>query len=1092
MNLITLNTKPLGTIHTFETNSLFEAIRIVKNPNLAYKPNDSSSIKEIEILKVRFNQNYLDVINDDHIKILNRMNIQVVTNKTKDNEINKKCNKYIFHKNNKWYPVVMFKGLNNTVSRKKVDISSLEDDFVKLVLKSYTKDDIENALKDKKKMSELVNSFISKNVNNVKLISEYESSMMEKMKEKYKKDFNKNDKDDAKIYDSVHFKKWYSKNMLPSSSGGTVAVASPFSPSSQSPSSQSSRKRGREITLKEIIEENFEKYKFFINDLSPFLINELANLINQKLLTRNKVPKIETSYICYTDNDFITTIITEFRDKIESTAKYEFIKSISYDEFLLDDITFNNNLMHSDFLLDEKFYELAKYGQDGAVNTGLNTVPIELQDSDLNTGSNNLSEQVGGMYSASNQRGSEYETVAGTDDKFNDMFSSVLAFCDTIHDFSGQFSKETIMKNYKKNAVYLSNVKENDVFGSKEIMALQDLCLSQVQATIMERPLRTSSMNDKNKTDAEIEAESVYSTNPWEANFMSRFFYSIFPEEEKNRVVKLNIFSNYHEENFVQYLIDNGYTEYFFDMTIASVNDNNNNKLFSQSRLFKKMDKVEIKQTKTNISKWWDPSTGGKFNETQLDDFNKILKTEVLQEHTYKNTSFVFNKILSSGTQVQFKYNYKFHELTIPDNNFTINNCVFGILRPEVGVGVGSEIKPIIPDEIRPMVFYDMKRSGDHGQVMFMKKYNKNMNTKDDKKKKAFLITGDSMCAIKALFEKQPVLFKKYYIHGGQRKIGIYFYDPKTETENLGREYLILKNAEYFNKTNIDKLIEYDKLNKLKPVNGKFNLTLETDTKKIVLTIEQLKVEKDSNLKSMVSFFELHKFFVVEGDKIITKLKDSIAGIKTNKDEYVNIILKKEKKEKDDKKNFAVILERAIIKFEEQNKKLGENRLTIFQTRKDKLIKLHDETVEGFLKIGDVELIKNQGTFKAKINNNVENIDIILTKYIYLLDKYVNLFENKTLYNEYIYKFNTELFKTELFKTELFKTDKLFEKLNKKIEIIKILNKSITETTTPETTTPETTTPETTTIQEKLKGFLNQVKYSLTKSLQIKYLHYIF
>jgi len=1073
MNLITLNTKPLGTIHTFETNSLFEAIRIVKNPNLAYKPNDSSSIKEIEILKVRFEQKYLDVINDDHIKILNRMNIQVVTNKTKDNEINKKCNKYIFHKNNKWYPVVMFKGLNNTVSRKKVDTSSLEDDFVKLVLKSYTKDDIENALKDKTKMSELVNSFISKNVNNVKLISEYESSMMEKMKEKYKKDFNKNDKDDAKIYDSVHFKKWYSKNMLPSSSGGTVAVAS-----RQSQLSPSSRKRGYE----EMMTENAYK----------FLINELSNFFN----TYNK-----------SQTQDINTIISNFTGSSKTTATYDFMQSISYDEFLLSEDTFNNYLKQSDFLLDEKFYELEQSGQDSAVNQGSNNSPIPMEEDiadkvaqsgqdNVNQGSNNVS--LGGMYSGS--RGSNYETVAGTDDKFNDMFSSVLAFCDTIHDFSGQFSKETIMKNYKKNVVYIKNVTQDKVMGSKEIMALQDLCLSQVQATMMDRPLRTSSMNEP-KTESKTESESVNNTHPWEANFMSRFFYSIFPEEEKNRIIKLNIATKHHEEKFIEYLKNNDYTEYFFDMTIASVNDmkDPNKKIFSQSSLFTKMAQPEnnIKQTKTNISKWWDPSTGGAFSGMQLNDFNEVLKNEVLQEHSYKKdkkdnieNKFVFDKIQSDNI-ISFKNNNESIDLEIPKDNFTINNCVFGILRPTT--------EDIIPDEVRPMVYYDMKRSGDHGQVMFMKKYNKIMKNRS---KKAFLITGDSMCAIKALFEKQPVLFKKYYIHEGQRKIGIYFYDPATE--DLSREYLILKHAEYFNKTNIDKLIEYDKLNKLKPVNGNFNLTLETDTKKIVLTIEQLKVEKDSNLKSMVSFFELHKFFVVEGDKIITKLKDSIAGIKTNKEESVNIILEKEKKEKDDKKKFAVILERAIIEFEEQNKKLGENRLTIFKTRKDKLIKLHDETVEGFLKIGGVELIKNQGTFKAKINNNVENIDIILTKYIYLLDKYVNLFENKTLYNEYIYKFNTELFKfnTELFNTELFKTDKLFEKLNKKIEIIKILNKSITETTTsetttsetttPETTTPETTTPETETIQEKLKGFLNQVKYSLTKSLQIKYLHYIF
>jgi hypothetical protein len=374
-----------------------------------------------------------------------------------------------------------------------------------------------------------------------------------------------------------------------------------------------------------------------------------------------------------------------------------------------------------------------------------------------------------------------------------------------------------------------------------------------------------------------------------------------------------------------------------------------------------------------------------------------------------------------------------------------------------------------------------------------MKKYNKIMKGKN---KKAFLITGDSMCAIKALFEKQPVLFKKYYIHEGQRKIGIYFYDPATE--DLSREYLILKHAEYFNKTNLDKNIEYND-NKLEPITKSINLKL-VDDGKIEITIEgdipggNKKQLIQENYVKINNFFELYKFFVVESSEIIIQLNTSIQKIKETQVEYNNIIEQSVNGIKLKKIEFAVILSKALKGFEEEFKNLKDTRETIFENRKIKLITLHNDTVNGFFQKEQQKLIKEQGKLKAILDKNVENIDIVLTKYIYLLEKN----EGYEDFDEYI-----KTFYTSLIRLNIKELSQDFTNIIKKINIIEVPNiqqeqsTSKTATLTANTPTPTANTPTPTaneikqSISEKIKDFMTSItSLILSGSLRIKYLHY--
>ena len=81
MKTIALNTNNMGKILTFEMKTLFEAIYAVKNPVKMYKLENLNNIEEIESYEKRIEKNGQE-------NVLEKMKIQIITSKTKNEDIN--------------------------------------------------------------------------------------------------------------------------------------------------------------------------------------------------------------------------------------------------------------------------------------------------------------------------------------------------------------------------------------------------------------------------------------------------------------------------------------------------------------------------------------------------------------------------------------------------------------------------------------------------------------------------------------------------------------------------------------------------------------------------------------------------------------------------------------------------------------------------------------------------------------------------------------------------------------------------------------------------------------------------------------------
>ena len=203
--LKTIVTIPLGKIKCFETDTLFEAMYAVKNPIQMYKL-DTTSVKNkyiqnVEKNKIALGQRYLKILRENHIKTLKRRKIQVITDETDPNDINHNF-KLIYRKGIKWYAVVLFQQGGG-------DDDILEEAFVKHIMDNYESDveKIKVLMNDHDTMVKWIESFKKTHKH---LIELYEKELEENIKNKYLEE-HKDEHNDKDIFESQHFKDWYSK-----------------------------------------------------------------------------------------------------------------------------------------------------------------------------------------------------------------------------------------------------------------------------------------------------------------------------------------------------------------------------------------------------------------------------------------------------------------------------------------------------------------------------------------------------------------------------------------------------------------------------------------------------------------------------------------------------------------------------------------------------------------------------------------------------------------------------------------------------------------------------------------------------------------
>lgn len=462
----------------------------------------------------------------------------------------------------------------------------------------------------------------------------------------------------------------------------------------------------------------------------------------------------------------------------------------------------------------------------------------------------------------------------------DNVFDTILSFCDTIHDFNKHYTKDYILQEYEKNTNYMKSYSKLLDRENFHILQLRNLCISQrnissasaspSSASVSSSDVSASSSANIQKAESDKETEAPPSGLGWEAMFLSRFYYSMMDHKEHQRVYKLNIKNETYAEKFAEYLNKHKYTQYFFDTGISGNIYDDTFDQYSFRELINKLENKNITQFDT-VAKWWDPSSGGNqdIDYNQLQKFSEILKKEIMIDD-----EFILNNITTSN--VVYSSNV---EISVPKEGFTINKCREGIEQE--------------PKTLNPMNYYDLKRSGDHGQVMYMKHLNENRIDE-----KIFLITGDAMCAVKAMYEKQPVLFKKY--HGDLRRdryVDLYFYNPFTA--NLSREYLLLQNKHLLNQGDIkiEKIvIEINSNSRVY-----YEYTLESFVKnKFTIKIQEKELEQeqihekiDTNYRELADIFH-HVQFVVDFDNYKSQIEEYINEINTADNTYTELETKME------------------------------------------------------------------------------------------------------------------------------------------------------------------------------------------------------
>jgi hypothetical protein len=351
----------------------------------------------------------------------------------------------------------------------------------------------------------------------------------------------------------------------------------------------------------------------------------------------------------------------------------------------------------------------------------------------------------------------------------------------------------------------------------------------------------------------------------WERVFLSNFYYNFTNLHETQHIYKLNITDDNHAYHLAKYLSQHNYGYYFYDMTISSSSSDIVSK--SCGYTFSAMTDILKEQNisdRVTIAKWWDPSKGGNDvwnsksednGNTTLDAFNKVLQSSVVQPLSGHNK---LCEITTGGKQMRLSDGTL---KEIPDNGFTIAYSVDKISNND-----------------NSLLYYDLKRSGDHGQIMYLKHLNSNL---DADKKMGFLITGDSMCVTKALLEKVPVLFKLYSNSGidGNLQMDLYFYNPIMT--DVSRERLILQHKAYFTDIAIINERIETSINQgaLAQLSYMFELNnenkIEIKTKLYADTVQNTELIQKNYLE-LASFIRAYDFFI----KPITNSKCALFMIK--------------------------------------------------------------------------------------------------------------------------------------------------------------------------------------------------------------------
>lgn len=833
-NLKTIVTVPLGTIKAFETDSLFKAMYAVKNPMSMYElesspKHKSKYLESIEENKAFLQQRYLRLLKESHVKKLTRRRIQVINDDTDPKDIREKF-KIIYRKGDKWYAVVLqdntnggghtttivpTKGKKSTKGKHTQPFKDeLEEAFIKHILKNYGNDEsdivekLKEIAKDRETVMQWINSFLSKKESHVKHIAAYEKEMKANIKRFYMDTYGdkykrKKDKD---VFESPHFKKWYVRNSSSVLSGGTKSGYST-------------------VTQDCVLDRNGE-------------CSDPLSRLTQRNSTMSSANNEPTS----PDTSGFMAVNTD------------------YMEFgMYDEANYYKNITTSN----------REYNIDL-------TIPIFEIEVVPQTGGNVVIEG-GDPVSLTQYYAKNHNTVLGDQKSYFEPtlqqgFNAVIAICDNIHDFSKELGKPQIIEDYNKNNEYVHIMNNMDIPDYVKLNSFKSLAITnrdESDYSCISRSAPSSENQPPSGISASVDDDKCYELgecsnkeNPihigkWENVFLSQFYYNVLPLFDLQFVHKLNIQNENHAIKFAEYLKKQGYNGYFYDMAICSSEQTGPHYNFD----YLKGTLQEKGITKNNtIAKWWDPSSGGEFVEgEQLADFNIVLKGQVMQPLS-GNTSF---ESIVSKTGMAVSPDGRM--ITIPDTCFTINNCITYMEETEQPERKKQrcQLEKATNDKL---LFYDMKRSGDHGQVMYLKHWN-SMNPD----KKNFLITGDSMCATKAIFEKVPVLFKKFHFESSNTspKVDLYFYDPPGG--NFTREYLIKKNKHFF--SNFDEIL-------LEVENSGQKCDITLDNNKLVYSFEQQLSEGEQelsegeqledNYKTIVNIINAYDYFVhnIEGGSL--------------------------------------------------------------------------------------------------------------------------------------------------------------------------------------------------------------------------------
>lgn len=526
---------------------------------------------------------------------------------------------------------------------------------------------------------------------------------------------------------------------------------------------------------------------------------------------------------------------------------------------------------------------------------------------------------VGGYY---HNRGTESRPCNSSANKVNlssdcsqdNIFHSILAYSDSCHDFSVHIPKPLLFQVYKKNPYYkfdLDTLKVNaQQIVSSQLSRTGDMSLSEDSKTTIFLSRMNNVMNNFEDEDnysantpdllkvvnPEYRSENEIGTkgpSTWEAPFLSKFYYSLFPVMDRENVYKLNVNNPNWGVKLHQMLVSENFTNYFFDMGIArkaGIEEYYGGRdllsYIERGKPHNDPDNVPSVITQLDtIAKWWDPSSGGSnFDRRDLSNFSALLRREVIQQ--CGNVQFVEVKQLPNDPEntirlimegMEYPETQKLYlhlkikgsqdlYIAVLKDVFTINNCTWLYDYMENWAKIKKPgLRTIVRENETDLKLFilSLKRSGDHGQSMYLKWFNQQYINQ-----RSFLITGDSLCAVKALYEKVPVLFFKYHINTVNSKpvLDLYFHTPS----------FIDKQREKYVKTHLTHVLsetsraiidmEEEKYFDVKYENGNFGITINKAD-----GIDEVQINKDMNTLKLCKIYYEFKDYEKLGNQMLSK-----------------------------------------------------------------------------------------------------------------------------------------------------------------------------------------------------------------------------